>query len=259
MHPRARSLILIVLSTSLAVIAVLTNPVSSLPRAIITLPLVFVLPGYAITEALLPDYRSDLVKRLALIVGLSLAVTVLTGLVLNWLSISLNTTSWAVSLAGLTAVIALALSGRRAEPTEARVVAPRVIVDARPAFFLGIAVTLALAAFLVARNSALREQTPEFTQLWMLPSSGDDRDTIRVGIRNMESRRSQYILVVKADDAIIGKWTSVEVEPNERWESPLPLPAGKVAALKITALLYRADNPMVPYRHVELWRDQLHE
>src|SRR5258708_19924598 len=84
-----------------AVLALLVPPDIALIR-ILTLPLVLVLPGYALTAALLPNRSLGVAERLMFSLGLSLAVVILGGLALNWTPFGLRAISWAVLLAGLT-------------------------------------------------------------------------------------------------------------------------------------------------------------
>ena len=67
--------------------------------------LVLFLPGYALIEALYPKHELDELTRLALSIGLSLALVVLTGLVLNYTPFGIRLLPVAISLAGLTVAL----------------------------------------------------------------------------------------------------------------------------------------------------------
>ena len=67
--------------------------------------LVLFLPGYALIEALYPKRELDELTRLALSIGLSLALVPLAGLVLNYTPWGIRLLPVAVSLAGLTAAL----------------------------------------------------------------------------------------------------------------------------------------------------------
>jgi uncharacterized membrane protein len=79
---------------------------SSVPalRVVFALPLVFVLPGYALLEAVYPPRTLGWVGRLIVIVALSLACSVLGGLALNLTGPGLTRVVWAAFLA-TTAVV----------------------------------------------------------------------------------------------------------------------------------------------------------
>src|SRR6266496_604679 len=74
---------------------------------ILSLPLVFVLPGYTLTEALFRKRLLETSHHLVLSIGLSLAIDLLGGLILNLLPIGLKGISWAVLLGLLTTIFSL--------------------------------------------------------------------------------------------------------------------------------------------------------
>src|SRR5258708_6038085 len=74
---------------------------------ILALPLVFVLPGYALTEALFHKRSLDASRRLLFSLGLSLEIAVVSGLILNLLPVGLQAVSWAALLGLLTVVFSL--------------------------------------------------------------------------------------------------------------------------------------------------------
>ena len=75
--------------------------------------LVLFLPGYALIEALYPKRELDELTRLALSIGLSLALTPLTGLVLNYTPFGIRLLPVTISLAGLTVVLLVAALYRK--------------------------------------------------------------------------------------------------------------------------------------------------
>src|SRR5712692_6614688 len=94
---------------------------------ILALPLIFILPGYTLTQILfrkrspVPDYSSNLILRpilkieqpidavdhIILSLGLSMAIDVVVGFGLNVLPIGLQALSWTLSLGLITTVFAL--------------------------------------------------------------------------------------------------------------------------------------------------------
>src|SRR5207249_3376625 len=74
---------------------------------VLALPLVFVLPGYTLTEILFHKRSLDISHRLVLSLGLSLAIDILGGFMLNLLPGGLQAISWAVLLGLFTAVCSL--------------------------------------------------------------------------------------------------------------------------------------------------------
>src|SRR5690348_6500277 len=80
------------------------NPVIG---TILAWPLVLVLPGYMLTAALYHKRSLDASHRLLLTLGLSLAIDILSGLILNVLPAGLQATSWVTLLGLLTVVFSL--------------------------------------------------------------------------------------------------------------------------------------------------------
>ncbi len=91
-----------VLAVVAAAAGALSGERSNIVQAVLSLPLVLFLPGYALSAALLPDGRTGLAERIAFSLGLSIAVAALGGLVLNRLPGGLNPGSWRLMLLALT-------------------------------------------------------------------------------------------------------------------------------------------------------------
>ncbi|MCD6456429.1 MAG: DUF1616 domain-containing protein [Methanophagales archaeon] len=79
-------LALVILFTLLCIPFVLISPLSETPiRIILGLPLVLFLPGYSLIAALFPRKDDlDAIEQIALSFGLSIAITPLLGLALNY-------------------------------------------------------------------------------------------------------------------------------------------------------------------------------
>src|SRR5438067_8230566 len=74
---------------------------------VLALPLVFVLPGYTLTEVLLRKRSFNTSNRLLFSIGLSLAIAILSGFILNLLPGGLQAISWALWLGLFTVVFSL--------------------------------------------------------------------------------------------------------------------------------------------------------
>src|SRR5215218_2729989 len=131
---RSKDLIATVAATVIAIVVALL--VESGPLAVAALvPLVLVLPGYAITAVLFPAGTIDRGLRVALVVALSVAATALSGLVLQ-VFVDLSRGVVAVALAGITIAAALAALARRKPGTDERAppASPRRCSSSRPAW-----------------------------------------------------------------------------------------------------------------------------
>lgn len=241
-RPDARGLLLVVLLALVAAVAALLPSATPL-RMLLALPLALVLPGYALSMALLPG-RIGSPERLTLTVGLSLAAASLGGLALNWTPWGLRTVSWAALLAAITVSAAVGAYMRRSAP---RVAVPPSFSLRRRDALLGAGATLVVvAAFAVARSSAAR-QPVGFTQLWLLPGA-PGTGTVRLGVDSRELTPVTYRLTLE-QGGTVKQWPAITLAPGAAWQRSVTLPA-KVST-PVVVNLYR-EGSATPYRHVQL-------
>ncbi|MFL5629592.1 MAG: hypothetical protein ACJ788_28805, partial [Ktedonobacteraceae bacterium] len=99
----------------------------------------------------------------------------------------------------------------------------------------------------------VRQPFPGFTQLWILPTDGANKNAVRLGVNNREWTAMDYNLTVSVDGQIVKVWPSIELKPDEQWEAKLTIPQTQHAgAARVEADLYRGDAPTKRYRHVML-------
>ena len=96
-----------------AAMAIATTGTPEVFRMILGLLLVFVLPGYALECAAVPQHSSS-VERLLATAGLSLAVAICTAVLLAALPVGLSRESLALTLGGLTIVLSVCAAFRTA-------------------------------------------------------------------------------------------------------------------------------------------------
>ncbi len=256
MKHRSMDLLAVVATTIVAaVLAVLVPPDIVLIR-ILTLPLVLLLPGYALVSALFPNRSLGVAERLMFSLGLSLPIVILGGLALNWTPFGLRASSWAVLLAGITlAASAVALVRRRGQSMSAPgwLSVGNVGFTLRQGLLLGLAAAIVCGAVAVSIIGAERQSYAGFTQLWILPAGGANAENaVRLGVSNMESTAMEYRLAVNVGGKVVKQWPAIDLEPNKQWEATLVLPPTASVA-RVEADLYRADAPTTIYRHVVLW------
>jgi uncharacterized membrane protein len=178
---------------------------------LLSLPLVFFVPGFMLTAILTHTRGLDVFQRLTLSLGLSLTLDILGGFLLNVLPIGLRTQSWIVLLSCLTLLFALvALYLRRGmvyvseredrkmpvgtassrpgggavghtsgQGTVAHALPlptpqdamKRFLPRARDGILFALAATLVILALVYATQGVAEGQNVGFTQLWMLPPS----------------------------------------------------------------------------------------
>ena len=256
-HRSADIFAIVAITLVAAILALLVPPDIVLIR-IVTLPLVFLLPGYALTSALFPNRSLGVAERLVFSLGLSLTIVILGGLVLNWTPIGLRTGSWVLLLGGITlGASAVALPRRRGQgtPVPGRGRVGNIGLTLRQGLLLGVAALIVCGAVAVSIIGAERQSYAGFTQLWILPAgSAKAENAVSLGVDNMEATAMEYTLTVNLGGKVVKEWTSIDLNPNGKWEATLVLPqTGHAGAVRVEADLYRADAPTAIYRHVVLW------
>jgi hypothetical protein len=223
---RSIDLLLTILGALVALgVAVFVN--SGALATVVSLSLVFVLPGYALSAALFPPRAIGRDLRLVLTVVLSLAALALGGLVLHLVT-ALNRGTFVGLLAVVTLLAAaVALKGRqrmRADPRRRRPRPPIVVA-------LALAATIGLAAVAIAIASAgAHHQIDEshFSALWAVPQGGrrmpPNEPPVLVGIGNQEGKAVDYRLTVHQAGREIGTW-KVRLDDGQEWEITLPADA----------------------------------
>jgi uncharacterized membrane protein len=281
MNTRAFDLVAVSALAALDMTVTLMVPEAGTARMLLALPLVLFLPGYALTAAVFPTQRTGAAERLLFSLGLSLAVAVFGGLLLQWTSLGLRPEAWAVVLGNATLMACLvALMRRWRRPAEspspptplshvgrggATTPLPhewaKGLGDGGPAtrrgaglrlahgVQLGLAAVLVGTALVVSRDGA-SQQAGGFTQLWMLPAGDASQDTMRLGITNRELEEVRYRVLVTSNGTTVGSWPLIRLGPNEQWESTVALAAAQPHAETVEALLYRLDAPDTLYRRV---------
>ncbi|HZU69414.1 MAG TPA: DUF1616 domain-containing protein [Ktedonobacteraceae bacterium] len=250
--------IFIVIGIALAdiALALLVPPTGNLLR-VLTLPLVLILPGYALTSALFSQKTLNAIERLVLSLGLSLVCAIVCGLLLNLTPFGLQADSWAVLSGSITLVAcAIALIQRFQGGLRADESAPRGLAFTfGQGLLLGLAALILCGGVVVSTIGAQQQPRPGFTQLWILPGSGvSAKSAVRIGMRNMEQTAMQYRLVVNEDGKIVKQWPLITLASGQNWQVTLALPqAQHTDTSTVEAMLYRVDMPAAPYRHVMLW------
>jgi hypothetical protein len=110
------------------------------------------------------------------------------------------------------------------------------------------------SAVVMSFNGATKQPRPGFTQLWILPASGANaKNAVQLGLSNMELTTTKYLLEVYVNGQIVKVWPSINLKPNEKWETTLVVQqTGQLGAAKVEVLLYRSTSSTL-YRHVLLW------
>ncbi len=225
--------------------------VDVLLRLPFALLLVFVLPGYAVTAAVLGRARMDL-ERWLLTLGLSLVTAALSGFVLNWLPWGLRAETWVSLLAIITIGASFAAFVRWPVASATPVlVLPRLgIVNG---LLLGLAAIVMVGAIVMTSTVATQNPATDVVQLWMLPGDELDPGTIQVGVTNNTPAPATFRIQIQQGNSILDELPAIAVPAGGTWETAVAVRTVQPAAGPVEAFLYRADAPDAPYRHVLLW------
>ncbi len=216
-----RDLALVVALACLAFVAALLTPPIWL-RAPLLVPLVLVLPGYALAANLFPPRSVSPAERGVYAVGLSIAVAAAGGLLIQ-LVIGLDRDVWAALLAVVT--VTAGLRGLRGEDgRRVAALSPSQLPRSLPialAVFLAAAVIAAMA--IASAGDGLREAQAKihFTDFWMLPEGDSGASTtsatLAVGLRSHEGRSTRYTLVLSRGGAPLAT-DRLRLHAGEQWE-----------------------------------------
>jgi len=260
-----------------ATTAVLLATIALLPdspvRVVLGLPFVLFFPGYTLIAALYPR-RADLdgIERLALSLGLSLAVVPLIGLVLNYLPWGIRLTP---IVTGLTLFIFIcsiwAAFKRAALPASERFPADirPVLAAARrlpwPAIILSAAAGGALLVVGFRTGVLGGSRVGEtFTEFYVLGPSGKAEGYPRVlfpgepaevilGVINHEAQAVDYTIEVRGEGRLLRRLGPISLADTAKWEEKITFSLRRPAErAKVDFLLFRPGTPE-PYRSLHLW------
>jgi uncharacterized membrane protein len=251
MRHNAADLLLVILF-SLAATAAVALDAPALVRVALTMPLIFVFPGYSVIVALFPECDLDGAARLLIVVTFSLALTACGGLLLHFTGAGLASGSWTLFLTSIVLSASAVAFVRRARRPAATGPSRRLNIRAGQAALVGVGLILTVVTLGVAREGVLGREQAGFTQLWAvpLPTPPDVMQIIQIGIRNEEGVPVRYRLVVFEGNAVVVAWNEINMMSGESWQTIYTLPKGFVTSDKLEIELYRLDEPETVYRRV---------
>lgn len=256
MRRQSIDLFVVIVVTGLSATLALVMPTNSIVRLICALPLVFFLPGYAISAALLPINSLGNVERLLFSLGLSVTATALSGLILNLTPWGLQSTTWAITLAVIVVLTSTIAWYRRKADTTIRTekIERKFNLRLSDGLFLGMAIVVAGAAFGLTKLPVAPNGIAGYTQLWMIAANPNNTNDFRLGLTSAEFTETRYRLQVSIGGQVVKEWPELSLKPGESWQTAISLPSNQFGSGPIIADLYKLDNPGTLYRHVTLWR-----
>ena len=272
-------IILVWLITALCAVFVLTPVLNyTVIRIILGILLILFIPGYSLIAALFPK-KSDLdgIERISLSFGLSIAVTPLIGLLLNYTPFGIRLEPVLISLSLFTAVMSVAAYIRRWQLPAGE----RFNVNFKHYFnritesfnresgkdkvlSIVLVISIVLAVSATAYVIAVPKEGEKFTEFYILGPDGKASDyptnltvgqtgNVTVGIVNHEYSTVNYEMVIKLNNQTIND-TNITLSNNETWQQPFtftPLSYGQNQ--KIEFELYKLPENSTVYRSLHLW------
>ena len=245
-------------------------------RTVVGIPIVLFFPGYTMVTALFPK-KKDLgtVERIALSIGLSLAVVPLLGLVLNYTPWGIRLYPVLLSLTLFTLAMSAATTYRRKKvPTEEQFV-PSISVKMPKMREMSRANMIMLASFVASAVvagslTAYFVSSPRvgerFTEFYALGPEGKIEDypknltlgengNVILGVVNHEQQPVAYSIGIKLENETIGTISNIQLEHEETWEQNFTFtPEQSGAKMKLEFLLHAdLENVNEPYRSLHLW------
>ncbi|MGB9775679.1 MAG: DUF1616 domain-containing protein [Anaerolineae bacterium] len=228
-------------------------------------------PGYALQAALFPRRNGlDGVERLALSVGISLALVPLLALALDQLPGGINLMAVAGAEVGAT-LLALAVAWARwhrlpeGERWEERFPFVADLPEGRSRFWLSsMGVVLVAGLLLLLGVIRLAGTGGETTEFYLLGPDGRADSyprrayvgrpvTVAVGVVNEEEIPVEYRLEVVDGERLLGQVGPIRLAPGAASQGPVSFtPARAGDSVQVQFLLYRNSLP-VPYRTLWLW------
>ena len=245
-------------------------------RIVVGIIFVLFLPGYLLVSALFPRRMGlEQLERIALSIGLSLAVVPLIGLALNYTPWGIRLHPVLLSLSAFNVLMStLAYVRRERLPTGEAFNPPLYFNYFRGkwhglsghdklltvGFFMGLAALGGLAAHF-ASIPIIGER---FTEFYLLGPNGKIADyptnmtvgetrTLIIGVVNREYETINYTVEVRMENETITTINGITLAHGEKWEQNYTLIPHKVGdGMKLEFLLYTQGNPE-PYNELHIW------
>jgi uncharacterized membrane protein len=226
-------------------------------RLVLAFPLIFLLPGYTFVEVLFHRRPVDGVRRLLLSLGLSIALDILSGLIINIFPIGLTRLSWAFYLSSLVIVLSLVALCLRGKNSLNGLWLSQIRLDVRKhlvgELFICAALGIVIFSFIFSDYSALDQHRKGFTQLWMVQAEKPGQScSVLVGVDSFEFKQMNYHLIMTINNAQSMLLPLVVLSPQKTWKIVVPINPPVNSSVIVEARLYRADEPAHAYRDVHL-------
>lgn len=272
-------LMLVLIWVTLVLVFILTPALDdSFIRVALGIPAVLFIPGYVLMAALFPRKDNlNTTERVALSLGLSIAVVPLLGLLLNF-TFGIKLVPILFTLCIYTICLMLIAAYRREKLSEEErfsfpfyrlyeIISNRLSTDRNRAdkILTGILIfSIVLAMGTLFFVIATPKTGEKFTEFYILDPSGKAENysinlrynlpsEILVGVINHEYTSVNYTVRVVYDKEVLSD-TWFKLNNNETWEKNITfVPDKEGNDIKLELWLFKEDNFTAPYRDLHLW------
>ena len=256
----------------------------SLIRTALSLFLVIFLPGYALIAMLFPEKTGlESIERIALSIGLSVAIVPLIGLGLNFTSWGIKEIPLLSSISVFTLLLSVLAYARRRRLPEEKVFGTSLRAGALNLMngaleksesktenvlkiFLVISFLVLIGAF--GYVTFVPHENEPFTDFYLLGPQGmadnytteyvsGGNATYIIGITNNEYRTMNYTMEVRLENQSLPlpvKLQNIQLAHNTTLEEPLVItPPIEGNDMKLEFLLFNETEKKIPYKKLRLW------
>jgi hypothetical protein len=246
-------LILIVTVALMNVIWALLPYHLSIIGTVLALPLVFLLPGYALTEFLVHKLSLDLLRRFIFSIGLSIAMDIIIGFIMNSFSFGLRAISWSVFLGLMTVFLSLTIVYFREKYSFEYLKLPKFHFRIYEYVLIGLSLLTIVLSIWYSAINVLQQPHTFFTELWM-QSSKESNNTcdIHLGVQSFEITSVRYRIVMSENGTQVNVWQPVILAPQQEWNRSVVMSPNFTNTVYVEVKLYKIDQPETVYRDVHI-------
>jgi uncharacterized membrane protein len=260
---------------SVALIIVLFLTPDSPLRIALGLPFALFFPGYTLICALYPEKTGlGIVERLALSLGLSLAVVPLTGLALNYTPWGIRIIPIIASLFVFTLMMSIVSFYRRAKlpieqkysPISIKILSWGIKKQTSKLVLAGFLIGIALVGSLTGYLASAPKVGEGFTEFYLLGSNGTlaeyptnltsgESGKVILGVVNHEHENVTYQIAITMDNCTVGTFNNITLSNDMSWEQNYTFtPQTTNDNVNLTFNLFKQGID-APYRSLKLWVD----
>lgn len=231
-----------ILATALLVAVTVTD--NTLPRAILSVPMVLLVPGHVLLRAMKVPTTS-IPEHVVYAVGASLAIGIAGGLALNIVDF-LTPSGWAIWF-WITTIGASLLTAMRGDDFHLSWPRPAGVKLWHGIAFV-LAATVTTGAYALAIRDEASQQQFKYVALWMLPPANAGTGRLAVGVRNEETKTETFDLEITLNEQPLAVFRSLTLAPGETWRRDIAAPVSATTQTAEARLYRPKDNRL--YRRV---------